>query len=371
MKFRCERDSLAEALAVAGRAATGRTGTHPVLSGLRLELSGDHLTVTGTDLELTIQLDLAVGGELDGSAVIPAKLASDIVRALPNGAVEVSIDDDDVKISAGRSKFSVRLMSVDDYPRIAEPASSAVTINAAAFGEALRQVVRAASTDEQRQVLTGVLLTAEKDGLRLVATDSYRLAVRDLPGVSVLGVDQKVLVPAKALTELQRMLGFGDELVLRLGEREVTFEIGSARVTTRLIEGSFPDYARLIPPTHPNVVTIAREQLLEAIKRMKILARDTTSATSVLRLNITADSVELKTISQDLGKATEELDASNSGSDIEVAFNPEYLSSGVEAVGTDEVTISTENAVKPAIVRGVGNDDFLYLLMPVKVQTGG
>ena len=204
MKFRCEREALAEALATAGRAATGRTGTLPVLSGLRLELSGDQLTVTGTDLDLTIQLEIAVGGEADGGVVLPARLSSDIVRSLPAGKVEVDVTDDDVKISGGRSQFSVRPLSLDDYPRLSAPASSAVTINAAAFGEALRQVVRAASTDEARPILTGVLLTAENDGLRLVATDSYRLAVRDLPGVSVLGADQKVLVPGRALNGLRR-----------------------------------------------------------------------------------------------------------------------------------------------------------------------
>lgn len=230
MKFRCERETLADALATAGRAATGRTGTLPVLSGLRLELVGDRLTVTGTDLDLTIQLEVAVGGDVDGGVVLPARLASDIVRSLPAGKVEVSVDDDDVQISGGRSQFSVRPLSLDDYPRLTTPASSAVTLDAAAFGEALRQVVRAASTDEARPILTGVLLTAENDGLRLVATDSYRLAVRDLPGVSVLGADQKVLVPGRALNELQRVLGLGGELVLRLGASSVA----TARVAGEL-----------------------------------------------------------------------------------------------------------------------------------------
>jgi DNA polymerase-3 subunit beta len=363
VKFRCERETLAEALATAGRAATGRTGTLPVLSGLRLELSGDQLTVTGTDLDLTIQLEIAVGGETDGGVVLPARLSSDIVRSLPAGKVEVDVTDDDVKISGGRSQFSVRPLSLDDYPRLSAPASSAVTINAAAFGEALRQVVRAASTDEARPILTGVLLTAENDGLRLVATDSYRLAVRDLPGVSVLGADQKVLVPGRALNELQRVLGLGEELVLRLGERDATFEIGTTRLTTRLIEGEFPNYRQLIPASHPNVLTVDREPLLEAIRRVKILARDATP----VRLSIAADGLKLTAITQDVGNATEELDASAAGSDLTVAFNPDYLAAGVEAVSSDQITLSTIDALKPAVVRGVGSDDYLYLLMPVRV----
>ena len=363
MKFRCERETLADALVIAGRAATGRTGTLPVLSGLRLELIGDRLTITGTDLDLTIQLEVAVGGEVDGGVVLPARLSSDIVRSLPAGKVEVTVDDDEVKISGGRSQFSVRPLSLDDYPRLTTPASSAVTLDAAAFGEALRQVVRAASTDEARPILTGVLLTAENDGLRLVATDSYRLAVRDLPGVSVLGADQKVLVPGRALNELQRVLGMGGELVLRLGERDATFEIGSTRLTTRLIEGEFPNYRQLIPASHPNILTVDREPLLEAIRRVKILARDATP----VRLQIASDGLKLTAITQDVGNATEELDATAQGTDLTVAFNPDYLAAGVEAVGSDQITLSTIDALKPAVVRGVGSDDYLYLLMPVRV----
>ena len=363
MKFRCERETLAEALVTAGRAATGRTGTLPVLSGLRLELIGDRLTITGTDLDLTIQLEVAVGGEVDGGVVLPARLSSDIVRSLPAGKVEVTVDDDEVKISGGRSQFSVRPLSLDDYPRLTTPASSAVTLDAAAFGEALRQVVRAASTDEARPILTGVLLTAENDGLRLVATDSYRLAVRDLPGVSVLGADQKVLVPGRALNELQRVLGLGGDLVLRLGERDATFEIGSTRLTTRLIEGEFPNYRQLIPASHPNILTVDREPLLEAIRRVKILARDATP----VRLQIASDGLKLTAITQDVGNATEELDATAQGTDLTVAFNPDYLAAGVEAVGSDQITLSTIDALKPAVVRGVGSDDYLYLLMPVRV----
>ncbi len=365
MKFRCEREILADALASAGRAATGRTAALPVLAGVRLELVGDRLTLTGTDLELTIQLDIAVGGEVDGGTVLPARLASDIVRSLPSGKIEVSVEADEVHINGGRSHFTVRPMSFDDYPRLATPASSAVTIDAVALGDALRKVVRAASTDEGRLVLTGVLLTAEADGLRLVATDSYRLAVCDLPGVSVLGADQKVVVPGRALNELQRLLGASEQVVLRLGERDATFEIGSVRLTTRLIDSEFPNYRQLIPGSHPNTLTVERESLLEAIRRVKILAKESTP----IRLQISADGLKITAITQDVGNAVEEIDARAVGEDLLVAFNPDYLFAGVDAATGDEVTLSTVDPARPAIIRGVGNDDFLYLLMPVRVTS--
>jgi DNA polymerase-3 subunit beta len=363
VKFRCEREALAEALSTAGRAATGRTGALPVLSGLRLELLGDQLSVTGTDLDLTIQLTLSVGGEGDGGVVLPARLAADIVRSMGAGKVEVAVEGDEVSITGGRSQFSVRPLSFDDYPKLATPTTSSVTLPAAAVGEALRQVVRAASTDEARPILTGVLLTAENGGLRMVATDSYRLAVRDLADHQVLGADQKVLVPGRALSELQRLVGGGEDLTMRLGDRDATFEVGGTRLSTRLIEGEFPNYRQLIPASHPNTLTVEREPLLEAIRRVKILARDATP----VRLQMGGDTLRLTAITQDVGNASEELDATYDGTELTVAFNPEYFASGVEACSSDSITLSTLDSLKPAVVRGVGDDDYLYLLMPVRV----
>lgn len=363
MRFRCERDVLAEALATAGRAATGRTGSLPVLSGLRFSLTGDQLTVTGSDLDLTIELTITVGGEQDGVTVVPARLTSDIVRALGDPRVDVVVGPDEVSITAGRSQFAVRPMAADDYPRLPSPAPNAVTLPAAEFGEALRQVVRAASSDEARPILTGVLLAAEGDALRLVATDSYRLAVRDLVGHSILSADQKVLIPSRALQELQRLLGGSGDLTLRLGEREATFEVGTTRLTTRLIEGEFPNYRQLIPASYPNKMTVARDALLDAVRRVKILAKDATP----VRLQISADGLKLSAVAQDVGNVEDELDATSEGAELTVAFNPDYLAAGIDATGSDEITLETLDALKPAVVRGAGKPDFLYLLMPVRV----
>ncbi len=363
MKFRCEREILADALATAGRAATSRTGTLPVLSGVRLDVAGDQLTVTGTDLELTIRLTVAVGGERDGSVVVPARLVADIVKALPSGAVEVSLGDDELSISAGRSQFSVRPLSLGDYPAQIEPDAEPVTLESGQVSEALRQVVRAASGDDARAVLTGVLLSSEDDGVKMVATDSYRLAVRDLPQTSMLSAGQKVLVPSRALNELQRILGGSDSLVVRLGSREAVFESGATKLTTRLIEGEYPNYRNLLPSSYPNQLTVGREALLEALRRVKILAQDSTP----VRLALGGDTVQLTAITQDVGNAAEEIDAQYSGSEMTVAFNPDYLAAGVEAVEGDEVTLSTLDPMKPAVLRGVGHDDYLYLLMPVRV----
>ena len=363
MKFRCERDVLADAVGSAGRAATNRTGTLPVLAGVRLDVQGDQLTVTGTDLELTIRLTVDVGGERDGAAVVPARLVGDIVKALPAGAVSVELDDEELSISAGRSQFSVRPLSLDDYPAQSEPSADPVTLPADVMVDALRQVVRAASTDDARAVLTGVLLASEDDGLRMVATDSYRLAVRDLPETSVMAVGKNVLIPGRALNELQRVIGDVEQLSVRFGDREATFEAGTTRLSTRLIEGEFPNYRNLLPSSYPNLLTVGKASMLEAIRRVKILAQDSTP----VRLTLGGDTVELTAITQDVGNAAEEIDASYDGAEMTVAFNPDYLAAGIDAIDSDDVTLATMDPMKPAVLRGVGNDEYLYLLMPVRV----
>ena len=363
MKFRCEREILAEALTTAGRAATNRSGTLPVLSGVRLDVKDGRLTVTGTDLELTIRLSVPVHADREGSAVVPARLVGDIVKALPAGAVEVAVTDDEMSISAGRSQFSVRPLSLSDYPAQVETDAEPVTLSSQQVGEALRQVVRAASTDDARAVLTGVLVASDDEGLKMVATDSYRLAVRDLPQSSMLAAGQKVLVPGRALNELQRVLSSEAELSVRLGAREAVFEVGDTRLTTRLIEGEYPNYRNLLPSSYPNTLTVGRDSLLEALRRVKILAQDSTP----VRLALGGDTLRLTAITQDVGNAHEEIDAKYDGTEMTVAFNPDYLAAGVEAVEGDEVTLSTLDPMKPAVLRGVGHDDYLYLLMPVRV----
>lgn len=377
MKFRCERDVLVDALGSATRAVSSRGGALPVLSGVRATLAGDRLVLTGSDLDLTIQVAITVAGDGDGVAVLPARLAADIIRALDPGAVHVEIGDTEASIASGRSHFSVRVLPADDFPRVPDAPPDQLTLESGALVDALRQVVPAASHDDARPILTGVLMAAEGDGLRLVATDSYRLAVRDLAGVSVLREGQSVLVPSRALGELARLLAGTQSVSLRLGERDATFEVGAfdassggdpgatgTRLTTRLIEGQFPNYRQLVPEHHPNRLTVGREPLLDALRRVKLLAREAIP----VRLELRGSAVQLSAITQDVGQAEEEIDAKYEGTEMGISFNPEYLADGIEAVAGDEVTLETLDGLKPAVVRAVGRDDYLYLLMPIRVS---
>jgi DNA polymerase-3 subunit beta len=356
---------LAEALGTVGRAVASRGGALPVLSGVRVELSGDRLRLTGSDLDLTISAEIDVNGEDDGVIVVPSKLASDVVRAVEEGAVEVVADGEEARITRGTSEFSLRLIPADEFPSLAELAADAVTVDAATLVGALKQVIPAASADDSRPILTGVLLAAEAEGLRLVATDSYRLAVRDLPGTQLMGEGQQVLVPSRALAEVARLLGDDTgELTIRLGERDASFEIADVQITTRLIEGEFPNYHGLIPSGHANTLAIGREPLMEAVRRVKLMAREATP----VRLVMKDGELELIATTQDVGEAQDTVDAKYEGEELTVAFNPDYLLSGAEVSEGDQITIETIDSLKPVLIRSESGSDFLYLLMPVRVS---
>jgi len=369
VKFRAERDILVEGFAVVARAATSRGGLHSALSGIRMEAGEDRLHLAATDLDLTIEADVDVHTAEAGTCVLPSRLILDIARALEPGAVTVETGESEATVASGRSEFAVRLLPAEEFLRLPEPGEGGVTLPAEDLARALAQVVPAASRDDARPILTGVLVEAEGEGLRLVATDSYRLALRTLPGTHVLEEGQHVLVPSRALGELGRLLGGTEEVRVQLGGDDARFGVGRVQLTTRLLDGEFPDYRKLIPPSHPNRLTVGKAALLDAVRRVKLLARDA----APVRLAFHAEGVRLTAITQDVGQATEEVDAKYEGSEMTVAFNPEFLIDGMEATPGEEVVLETLDVLKPAIIRplapdGSGDRHHLYLLMPVRVS---
>jgi len=381
VKFRCERDSLVEVLATAGRAVGTRSSAQVVLSGVRIESVGNHLTVVGTDLDLTVHVTTEAIGITDGVCVAPAKLLADIVRSLEPGAVTIESEGEKIEIGAARSRFSLRTFPVVDFPSLPAPPEPATFLPAAGLASALRQVVRAASGDDARPLLTGVLIAPEGTGVRLVATDSYRLALRDIAGSDAFSDTSQILVPARALAELQRLSalgtgskgdaveGGGDDtgpmVGLSIGDHDVTFTAGDVKVSTRLLDGTYPDYRQLIPAEYPNRLHVGKDSLLDALRRVRLLVRDNTTP---VRLSMRHGGVDLTVVSQEVGDASETVDADFEGDDLTIAFNPTYLIDGVEAVAGDEVLLETVDATKPATVRAAEETDFRYLLMPVRVS---
>jgi DNA polymerase-3 subunit beta len=352
------------------------------LGGIRMESQGNRLAVVGTDLDLTVYVSTEAIGIADGVCVAPAKLLADIVRSLEPGAVTIESADDKVEIAAARSRFSLRTFPVDDFPVLPEPPEPMTSLPAAGLVDALRQVVRAASNDDARPLLTGVLVAAEGNGIRLVATDSYRLALRDLAGNDAKLDAAQILVPARALVELQRLSALGSlakegpatgdgeggqlpQVGLSIGDHDVTFTVGAVQVSTRLLDGSYPDYRQLIPAEYPNRLHVGKDSLLDALRRVRLLVRDNTTP---VRLSMRQGGVDLTVVSQEVGDASETVDADFDGTDLTIAFNPSYLIDGVEAVAGDEVLLETVDATKPATVRAAEQADFRYLLMPVRVS---
>lgn len=360
MRIRAQRDDLADVLARANRAVGTRTAL-PVLQGLLCEVSGNQLRVTGTDLDMTVRTQAEVEVMEEGRAVIPGRLLSEAVRKMPAGQVTVGASETDIEIVGNGPRFTLRPLAVEDFPTQEEVIPDGVEVDGEAFAEAVGQVVIAASGDGARPILTGVLFETSDEGLRMVATDSYRLAKRDLAGV---GLEANGLVPARGLRELARTVG-APKVTAQIREREALFSSERGVLRLRLIDGNFPKYQSLLPETYPNQVLLNKDELLDALGRVTLVAEDHIP----VRLKLMSGGVEVTVSRQDVGAEAEHLNGEYSGADEEVsiAFNPRYLQDGVTAMIGDTVRIRVIDSFKPGVLDAGNDGDFLYLLMPVRV----
>ena len=375
MKLRCERDTLASAVQFVSRAISNRA-TLPVLSGLRVEAGEDEKVVlAATDLELTMQTAFAAGVDEPGRVIVPGRLFGEMVRSLAPGQVTLVSGDAEVEIGSGRGQFRVKALASEDYPALpvedrgAED-GVAIGLPGSSLGVALSQVVRSASTDESRQVLTGVLWEMGAGKLTLAATDSYRLAVRELEVEGGPQDPRDVVLPARALGELARALQAGvttirallkDNLIvfsLHVDEGAEELVIGS-----RFIEGEFPRYRQLLPEGYPNALVVNRDVLLEVVKRVGLLAQNNMP----LKLRL-SDELEISAHTPDVGEGQEVVDAHYEGEPLVIAFNPQFLFDGASAVQEERLVLRASDGLKPAILRGEDDETFTYLLMPVRLS---
>jgi DNA polymerase-3 subunit beta len=317
--------------------------------------------VTGTDTEITIRTNLEVEVLEEGRTVIPAKLAAEAVRKLPPGAVAVSSADGEVEITGNGPRFRLRELNVDDFPQlsIADDEHEGFAVDGKSFTAALSQVGVAASTDEARPTLTGVLFETEESGLRLVATDSYRLAVREVADVAGTAT---TLVPFRALRELGRTVS-DEEMTVSLGDRDARFTSARGTLVVRVIESTFPNYRQLLPDQYPNRLVVAKEGLLDAVGRASLVAEDHIP----VRMNLHSGGVELSVSRQEVGEETEHLSGEYEGEEMTIAFNTRYLTDGVAAITSDEVVLETIDPLKPGLLTGTDGTGFRYLLMPVRL----
>lgn len=360
MRIRAERDDLGDVFSRANRAVGARSAL-PVLQGLLCEVSGSTLKVTGTDLEMTVRTQAEVETLEEGRAVIPGRLLEQAVRRMPSGLVTIGTEDGDVEIVGKGPRFTLRQLSVDDFPASEDRPVGGTEVDGEALAAAVSQVAVAASGDAARPILTGVLFESREDGVRLVATDSYRLAVRDLEGV---GIEESGLIPARGLKELPRTIG-STKVRVDLEGREGVFASHRGTLRLRMIEGTFPKYQTLLPEAYPNQVVVSKEGLLEALARVSLVAEDHIP----VRLRLSDGGVEIAVNRQDVGAEAEHLSGAYAGeqSEVQIAFNPRYLADGVNAVTGDEVKIQVIDGLKPSVLSAVDDSSFIYLLMPVRV----
>ncbi len=384
MKFRVERDDFTDAVAWTARTLPTRaTSQLQVLAGLMLDATGPSLKVSAFDYEVAAQCGVTATIGEEGRALVSGKLLAEITRALPSAPVELATDGTRVVLTCGNARFTLPTMSVDDYPTLPPMPAATGHIEGAAFAGAVSQVAVAAGKDDTLPVLTGVRLEIAGETLTLAATDRYRLAVRTMKWRPTADdVEGVAMVPARTLSDTAKALaGSGAEVAIALGsgpsgEALAGFTGGDRQTTTRLVDGSFPPYQRLLPDSSPLTAQIEISPFAEAVKRVALVA----ARTAPVQLSFSAEHLVLEAGAGGEAQARETLPIGYDGPDLSIAFNPTYLLDGLNAVESDVVYIgfasaddADEAAKKPAILTGKAPDDgevpdYRYLLMPIRLS---
>ena len=380
MKIRVERDVLAEAVAWTARSIPTRPGTLPQLSGVLVTTGGDGLTLSGFDYETSARVTIPADVADDGQVLVSGRLLADISRALPNKPVDVSVDGSKLAVTCGSSRFSLQTMPVEDYPALPEMPEVAGTVRGEVFAAAVSQAVTAAGRDDMLPVLTGVKIEIEGSTMSLLATDRFRLSLRELqwqPEQS--DFTASALVPARVLADTAKSLTSGGQLSVALGtpgagEGLIGFDSAAAggqrRTTTRLIEGAFPNVRQLFPSTSDITAQVEVAALTDSAKRVALVAGRNTP----IRLTFTEGLVTLEAGNGEEAQATESLEAAVTGGDISIGFNPTYLLDGLGAITGPYVHIAMTQPARPASFASMSAPDaapdldFRYLLMPLRMQ---
>jgi len=363
LKLTCARDELVAKLAVVSRAVSTRTAVQ-ILAGILLRAEKGELHLAATDMELSLRTALEANVDEEGAVVVQGRTLVDIARLLPADEVEIAYRPEEgvVHITCGNYSSRLHTYAVEDFPRLPEvTAAPTFAVDADTLLATVSQVSRSASRDESRPVLTGILVRFEPEQLVMAATDSYRLSVKETP---LEGSQQELeaIIPARALTELGRVAAGVGELELGVHENQVVFRAGDVTLTTRRIDGQFPNYKQLLPETFERTVTLARGELLDVVRRVSVMAQ----RNAPLRLRFNEGELTVSAQTQDVGEATETLAVDWSGEPLEIGFNPEFLREGVESVSSDDLELNLISPLRPAVIKGE-SDEFRYLIMPIRL----
>lgn len=368
MKVSAAREELLAQLQTVSRVASTR-GAIQALSGVQIVAAGGAVELRATDMEVGLRVPLPAQVEREGSVVLPARLLVDVVRSLsgPTVALELRAAEQDVQLVAGNATFHIRTLRGEDFPPFPEPETEgAVRVPAQAFVDTVLKVANSASRDETRPVLTGILVSAADRELRMVATDSYRLSVKETQLEQPLQQSFEANVPARALQELARLVQQldGEELTVAVRQNQIVFGVGGVVLSSRLIEGQFPNYRQLLPETYEHELTLSGAEVADVVRRISLLAQKN----APLRLSFQPGELVVSAQTPDIGEARESLPVAFQGEPFEIGFNPEFLRDGVEGVASGDVVLKLISPLRPGLIQAADDAGFLYLIMPIRLN---
>jgi DNA polymerase III subunit beta len=363
LKITCSKDDLVRGLGIVSRAVSTRTSVQ-VLAGILLEGQGDELRLAATDMELSLRTAVGARVEGDGVIVLPGRTLVDIARLLPGEEVTIEHRPSEsvVHVTSGSASYTLHTFNPEDFPRLPDvDAVQTFAIDRDAMLETIARVARAASRDESRPVLTGVLVQFRESTLVMAATDSYRLAVKE----TVLGApapELEAIVPGRALQELARVATSGAEITAGVHENQVVFATDGTWLTTRRIDGQFPNYRQLLPESFEHELTLPRGDLLDVVRRAAVMIQRATP----LQLRFAEGELTVVARTHEVGESKESLPAAYTGEPLEIGFNADFLRDGLESIEGDDVRVRLISPLRPAVLQGE-SDDFTYLVMPIRL----
>lgn len=367
MKLTVPTSEIVSQLQSLSRVASSRSAVQ-ALSGVMLRAANGTCDLLATDTEVALQVSIPAEVSFEGSAVLPARLLLDVVRALQGETLTIALRpaESDVEVTSGAATFRLRTLRSEDFPTLPQPTGQdRISLPAQAFVDTVTKVSRSASHDETRPVLTGILVSASGQELVMVATDSYRLSVKRTALESPLAGSFEANVPARALQELARLAGSASDEQLTVGvqDGQVVFEAAGAVLSSRLIDGQFPNYRQLLPEAVDHELRLSTAELGGVVRRISLLAQKN----SPLRLRFAEGQLTVSAQTPDVGEATESIPVPFKGEQFEIGFNADFLRDGLDSVETDELVLKLISPVRPGLIESPDTSDFIYLIMPIRL----
>jgi DNA polymerase III subunit beta len=362
-----EQELLAQ-LQTVSRVASTRSAVQ-ALAGVQIAAELDGVELRATDMEVALRVPLDAQVERPGVVVLPARLLLDVVRQLPGGPVSLELrpQEQDVEVIAGPARFHIRTLRAEDFPPLPEPGGdSVVSMPAQAFVETIGKVSGAGSRDETRPILTGILVSASGPELRMVATDSYRLSVKETRLETPLDGSFEANVPARALEELARVVQQTGAERIEIGVRanQVVFGVGAVTLSSRLIDGQFPNHRQLLPESYEHELRIPAEELTGVVRRISLMAQKN----APLRLSFEEGQLTVSAQTPDVGEASEPMPVPFAGEPFEIGFNPDFLRDGIESIDSGDVLLKLISPLRPGLIEAADGSGFLYLIMPIRLN---